>query len=307
MTSPLPLWQVFFLLTLPAGPAVLAESPEVEIRMVLQVHGDGGAKATEAQVARAAEVLESRLDQAGADDPVVTPVGDRLSVRAGGIDDPDRIRRLLLSNAKLEFRFISFPRNGSGAASREEVLQSYGDDLPPDVEILEGDQRAEDGRKTGTLYYAVEKEQAARGEDFESARPGVNQFGDPMLSFELNPEAALIFGEKTGANVGRSLAVVLNGKVVSNPVVRARITSQGQIEGGFTEEEVQDLVMMLSSGALTAPVTVLEEIRGTSPRKMNKTGGNAVLILLAILAFLAAGGVFNRRKKRPLDGGTGQG
>jgi preprotein translocase subunit SecD len=307
MRSPLPLWQVFFLLALPAGPAVLAEAPEVEIRMVLQVHGEGGAKATEAQVARTAEVLASRLDQAGADDPVVTTNGDRVSVRAGGIDDPDRIRRLLLSNAKLEFRFISFPKDGSGAASREAVLQSYGGNLPPDVEILEGDQRADDGRKTGSLYYAVEKERAAGGEDFESVRPGMGQFGTPMLSFKLNPEAASVFGEKTGANVGRSLAIVLNGKVVSNPVVRARITDRGQIEGNFTQEEAQELAAVLNSGGLTAPVTVLEETRGSSPRKLNKTASTALFVLIAILAFLAAGGVFSRRKKRPLDGGTGQG
>lgn len=306
MKSPLPLWQVFFLLALPAGPAVFAAAPEVEIRMVLQVQGDGGAQPTKAQVTRTAEVLASRLDQAGADDPEVTTEGDRISVRAGGIDDPDRIRRLLLSNAQLEFRFISFPKDGSSAASREEVLQSYGGDLPPDVEILEGDQRTEDGGKAGTLYYAVEKERAASGEDFVSARPGRNQFGNPMLSFELNPQAASIFGEKTGANVGRSLAIVLNGRVVSNPMVRSRITDRGQIEGNFTEEEIQDLTMMLRSGALTAPVTLLKESRVSSPVKANKTASTALFVFIAILAFLAAAGVFNRRKKPPRMEGTPQ-
>ncbi len=305
MRPPLPLWQVFFLLALLAGSVAFADSPEVELRMVLQVHGEGGAKATEAQVARTAEVLKSRLDMADADDPEVTVKGDRISVRAGGIEDPDRLRHLLLSNAKLEFRFVTFPEGGGGVESREAILQNYNGNLPPGVEILEGDQLV-DGRKTGTLYYAVEKKRAVGGEDFQSVRPTLGQFDNPMLSFTLTPEAASVFGEMTGANVGKGLAIVLNDRVVSAPVVRSRITDTGQMEGNFTKEEVQDLAAALNSGALTAPITVLEETRGNSPMRINKTASTALFVLIAVLGFFTAKGLFNRKRKPTRDEGAGQ-
>lgn len=265
MKSLLPLRQVLFLLLLSAGLPVLACAPKPEVRMVLQVQGEGAAKASEAQVARTAEVLRNRLDMTSVEDPEITADGDRISIRAAGVEDPARLRRLLLARANLELRFVRFPERG-GADSREAVLEHFGGDLPPDVEILEGDRRGEDGQKqAGSVYYAVEKRLAASGEGIESARPTLGQFDQPILAFKLKPEAAAVFGEMTGANIGRALAIVLNGKVLSAPVIQSRIIDSAIIEGGgLGMVEIQDLATVLLSGALPASVTVVEEAPGSS-------------------------------------------
>ena len=92
----------------------------------------------------------------------------------------------------------------------------------------------------------------------------MGQFDQPILEFRLRPEAAAVFGEMTGANIVKALAIVLNGKVVSAPVIQSRITDAGIIEGNFTLLEVQDLAILLRSGALKAPITVVEETSGSS-------------------------------------------
>jgi preprotein translocase subunit SecD len=80
-----------------------------------------------------------------------------------------------------------------------------------------------------------------------------------VVAFHLSPDGARLFGEATGANVGRGLAIILDGKVVSAPVINSRITDSGVIEGSFTQQEVQDLVTTLRSGALPAGITYLED------------------------------------------------
>jgi preprotein translocase subunit SecD len=288
--KPSPLWKavLFLLASLPAGTAFASpQNPQkVELHMTLQVHGEGAAPASPREAARTAEILHSRLDRAGAGDPRVEAKGDRISIRAV-TDDPDRIRRLLLARPQLEFRFVRFPATG-GANSREEILAHFGGNLPPDLEVLEGDR---------TLYYAVEKKQAASGEGIESARPTQGYGDQPVLEFKLNPRAAAVFGEMTGANVGSALAIVLNGKVVAAPVIRSRITDMGMIEGSFTKEDVTDLATVLSSGTLTAPLTVLEETQGPPARKRS-TGFLLLFFLLVLFVLLVAGSSLLRRRRR---------
>lgn len=297
MKTSLPLWPALLLLAFAPSSTAFADAPKVDLQLVLQVHGTGNSGSSGSAVAQTVEVFKERLDMADTREPEIKVQDDRISIRVADVDEPDRIRRLLLEDANLDFRFVRFPEGGGGAP-REDVLQHFQGAVPDDVEILEGEERGADGQKTGTLYYAVEKKRVVTGQDFESVHPSRDQFGGPMLEFKLKSQAASAFSEETGANVGRGLAIVLNGRVVSSPVVRSRISGRGQIEGNFTEEEIQDLVTVLRSGALPAHLTVLEESRQPSSLETNSFRP-FLAVLLAVAGSLIASGLFSRRKSGP--------
>jgi preprotein translocase subunit SecD len=212
-------------------------------------------------VNQAVQTIRNRVDQFGVAEPVISPTttGNRIVVQLPGVDDPERVRNLIKSTAFLEFRLVKFPQGGGGVGSREAILSQYGGRLPEDVEILEGDQVDDTGTVTGKLYYAVEKRRTVTGRDLSNARPGLGEVQQPVVEFTLKPQGAEAFAELTGNNVGSGLAIVLDGRVVSAPVINSRISDRGQIEGSFTQQEVQDLVTTLRSGALPAGITYLEE------------------------------------------------
>ncbi len=212
-------------------------------------------------VTQAVQTIRNRVDAFGVAEPVIQPLstGHRILVQLPGVDDPERVRRLIKSTAFLEFRVVKFPKGGGGVGSREEILANYGGQLPDDVEILEGDRVDDNQQVVGKLYYAVEKRRTVTGRDLASAKPGMGQFNQPVVEFTLKPQGAEAFGEMTGKNVGSGLAIVLDGRVVTAPVLKSRISDRGQIEGSFTQQEVQDLVTTLRSGSLPASITYLEE------------------------------------------------
>jgi preprotein translocase subunit SecD len=245
------------------------------------------------------QTIRSRLDQFGVDDPVAEAApGGRISVRLPAVEDPERIGRLIRRTALLEFRLVGFPAGGGGVGSREAILQHYGGQLPPNLEVLEGSAPRPDG---GTWFFGVQRRRVVTGGDFLNATAGRGQFGEPVIEFRLRPEATQAFGDATGQNVGSGLAIVLDGRVVSAPKINSRITDRGEIEGKFSEQEVQDLVALLRSGALPAPVTVVEE-HTVSPspaalrrRKTALIAPLTVLLVLVVLGFYAQ----RRRLLRP--------
>jgi preprotein translocase subunit SecD len=110
-----------------------------------------------------------------------------------------------------------------------------------------------------TVYYLVRKAAAVTGRDLRSARPSLDENNRPAVSFSLNTEGARKFGKVTGENVGRELAIILDGRVQSAPRIDSRITSEGRISGSFTQDEVQNLSLILRSGSLPATLTYLQE------------------------------------------------
>ena len=212
-------------------------------------------------VTQAVQTIRNRVDAFGVAEPVIQPLttGHRILVQLPGVDDPERVRKLIKSTAFLEFRVVKFPKGGGGVNSREEILANYGGQLPDDVEVLDGDRVDKEQNVVGKLYYAVEKRRTVTGRDLASAKPGAGQFNQPVVEFTLKPPGAEAFGELTGKNVGSGLAIVLDGRVVTAPVLKSRISDRGQIEGSFTQQEVQDLVTTLRSGSLPASITYLEE------------------------------------------------
>jgi protein-export membrane protein SecD/preprotein translocase SecF subunit len=213
-------------------------------------------------VKQAVETIRNRIDAFGVAEPVIQEASDyRILIQLPGVDDPERVRRLIKNTALLEFRLVRFPQGGGGAPTREAILANFGGRLPEELEILEGDIRDNNDRTRilGEQYYAVEKRRVITGRDLKTARPSQGQFGEPIVTFSLNPAGAQVFGEVTGSNIGTGLAIILDNRVVSAPRINARITNEGLIEGGFTQQEAEDLSTVLRSGALPASLTTLEE------------------------------------------------
>ena len=252
-------------------------------------------------VRQAQQTIENRINAFGVAESSTQRQGlggDRLVVQIPGVEDPARIKRLLQSTAFLEFRIVEMPSGGGGAASEEELRAAFAGGLPANLEILEGDIRDEVTQDLiGTQYYAVQKTAQVTGRDLKVARPGLGQFNDPIVEFTFTHDGGQRFGEVTGANVGKGLAIVLDGRVVSAPRIESRITDSGIIRGQFTQQEVEDLSTTLRSGALPAGIDILEErtvgpsLGQDSIQQGLRAGlvGSALVVLFMLVVYQLAG------------------
>ena len=183
------------------------------------------------------EVLRRRVDALGTTEPNIQREGnDRILVEVPGLQDPERLKEILGTTAKLEFRLVADP----GAD-------------PNDVDQL--DQTDQPGK------LPVEKRVMVQGEDLTDAQPGFDQrTQEPVVNFRFNIRGGQQFGAVTSANVGRPFAIVLDGKVISAPRILGPITGgSGQISGRFTVEDANKLSILLRAGALPAKLTIVEE------------------------------------------------
>lgn len=188
-------------------------------------------------VERSLDILRQRLDATGVVEPTVARQGeDAVIVQLPGVDDPARIRELLGTTAKLSFHLEAPPTGARTATLRL-----------PNVE-------------TGAEM-TVERRPAVEGTQLTDARIGYDQFtNEPLVTFELDRDGARRFAAITRENVGRVLAIVLDGRIISAPVIRSAIPGgSGQISGSFTVAEASDLALLLRAGALPAPLEVVEE------------------------------------------------
>ncbi|MCB1055427.1 MAG: protein translocase subunit SecD, partial [Acidobacteria bacterium] len=214
-------------------------------------------------VDQALRTIRNRIDQYGVSEPVIQRQGfsdsDRIVLQLPGVDDPERVKHLIQQTAFLEWHLSEYPREGGFAPSREAILEHYGGQLPPNVEILEGEQRDRDGNLLGKRYLAVQRTAVVTGRDLKNAKVSAGQFNEPVVAFTLDYEKGQAFGDVTSSNLGRGLAIVLDNVVISAPTIRGRIRDEGVIEGNFTQEEASDLSTALRSGALPAGIETLEE------------------------------------------------
>ncbi len=196
------------------------------------------------------KVIRNRVDQFGVAEPTIQKQGEnRILVQLPGVQDPARAKALIGKTAVLEFKLVD-----------DLVDPTRGEGLPSGTEVLYG-RRVDSRTKTETrVPYAVRKEVLLTGDLISDASVRVSEIGEPYVSVTFDSVGGRLFGEFTEKNVGKSLAIVLDGNVHSAPVIRERIPSgQAQISGGFTFEEASDLAIVLRTGALQAPVQVLEE------------------------------------------------
>jgi preprotein translocase subunit SecD len=250
----------------------------------------------ESAVNQALQTIRNRVDALGVAEPVITASnGYRIVLQLPGVDDPERVRRIIKNTAFLEFRLVRSP---TPAPSREALLASFGGQVPPETEVVEGDIRDDLGKVTGKQYYLVDRAQVVTGRDLKSAQPGQGRFGEPVVNFNLKPEGGRIFADVTGKNIGTPLAIILDGKVMSAPSINARIQDSGVIEGRFSQQEAQDLATVLKAGALPAGLTYLEERtvgpslgRESIQQGMRAGLVGAGLVVLAVLGFYLLSGI----------------
>ena len=186
---------------------------------------------------QAIEIVRRRVDEVGTNEPNILKRGNnRILVELPGLDDPMRIKSLLGKTANLTFRFVTQKNN-----------DAFG------VEMLQFED--------GTNEALVSKRIILNGENLLDAQPQMNsQTNETVVSFTLNRLGAKRFGKATRNGVGKQLAIVLDGKIVSAPVIRDAIVSgSGQISGNFTFQTATDLALLLRSGALPAPLNIIEE------------------------------------------------
>ena len=207
---------------------------------------------------QAIEIVRRRVDEVGTNEPNILKRGnDRILVELPGLDDPQRIKSLLGKTANLTFRFVT-----------NDESDRFG------VDKL----KFEDGLEEAT----VSKRIIISGENLLDAQPKMDtQTNQTIVSFTLDRVGAKRFGKATSTGIGKQLAIVLDGKIISAPVVRDTIASgSGQISGGFTFQTATDLALLLRSGALPAPLEIIEE-RTVGP-DLGQDSINAGMIALAI-------------------------
>jgi preprotein translocase subunit SecD len=210
----------------------------------------------EEAVVQARQTIERRVNELGVTEPSIAQQGaDQILVQLPGVTDVDRAKEIIGSPGMLELKLVE----QGPAASREDLLRSTGGIVPADMEVLSGSGDPAGGAATGPLYYLVRRVAAVTGKDLRSARVQLDENNLPAVGFTLNSQGATTFARVTGENIGRYLAIVLDKTVQSAPRIEGRIAGDGQIAGSFTQEEAQNLALILRSGALPATLTYLEE------------------------------------------------
>jgi len=200
-------------------------------------------------VDRALEIIRNRVDQFGVKEPSILKQGfDRIIIQLPGITNRERAIELIGRTAQLEFRLVS--------DDPELVKQAIEGKALDDFELKYLDKEP----------LLIRKKASLTGETLVDARVSFeSQFGSPYVSLKFNAQGARIFSQVTGENVGKRLAIVLDGNVHSAPVIREKIPSgEAQISGRFSMDEANDLAIILRAGALPAPI-VIEEERTVGP------------------------------------------
>jgi preprotein translocase subunit SecD len=203
---------------------------------------------TKRTVDQSIEIITRRVDETGTREPTIQRQGeDRILVQLPGVKDPERIKQLLGKTAKLTLHLVD------PSASLAEAQAGH---VPPGTNLVP---EAESQKGRGPGAYVVEKRIVVGGERLVDAQPTFEQ-GRPVVSFRFDTAGGKRFGDATRNNVGKQLAIVLDGRVISAPVIREPILGgSGIISGNFTTEEAKDLALLLRAGALPAPLTILEE------------------------------------------------
>ncbi len=180
------------------------------------------------------EIVRRRIDDVGTKEPTILQRGEkRILVELPGLKDPERIKQLLGKTAQLNFRLVS----ENSEFGVDELISENGEMIK------------------------VSKRIVMSGESLIDAQPSIqNQQNEPTVSFTLDRLGSQKFGRATTDNVGKRLAIVLDGKLISAPNINEPITSgNGMISGNFTFQEATDLALLLRSGALPTPLEVVEE------------------------------------------------
>jgi preprotein translocase subunit SecD len=211
------------------------------------------------------ETIERRINALGLTEPTIQPRGGRnaneILVQLPGEGDPSRAKAVIQAGGQLELKLVEDP---VAYASQTEALARHGGVLPPGTELVSGrseSRTATGAADTGESWYVLSRAPVVTGRDLRSATENrnTNNPGTWQVNFTLSAEAARRFGPFTEQNLHRQMAIVLEHRVYSAPVINGRIDDSGMIEGSFSQESAHDLALVLRAGALPASIKYLEE------------------------------------------------
>jgi protein-export membrane protein SecD len=208
-------------------------------------YGDDALKKLKSTVIdQSIEVIRKRIDQTGTKEPTIIREGDdRIVVQLPGVKDPQFIKKIIGTTAKMTFQMV------------DENAMTSGQPAPTD-EVLD----VANPRSDGADKLIVQKAVLIHGESLVDAQQTFENGAQPVVSFKFDNIGARKFGDATAKNVGRRFAIVLDNKIISAPVIKdAILGGSGIISGNFTVESANELALLLRAGALPADLTVIEE------------------------------------------------
>ena len=190
------------------------------------------------------EIVRKRIDESGTKEPLIQRSGrQRILLQLPGVKDPERIKNLLGKTAKLNFHMVD-----------DDDSKSLSLNLAPFGKMIVADINNEE------IKYLLEKKSKVGGENLIDAYASFDQTQGHAVSFRFDTTGAQKFGKATSENVGKRFAVVLDGVVITAPVINSAITGgSGIITGNFSSQEATDLAVLLRAGALPAPLQIVEE------------------------------------------------
>ncbi len=247
----------------------------IEIRYREQALNELKLKAVDQSI----EIVRRRIDETGTNEPSIQSQGvDRIAVQLPGEQNPERVKALLGKTAKLSFHLVD-SRSSAADARRGKLSNSS---------------RLINSNEGGMMV--ISRKPVVTGEHLVDARAAFDG-GTPVVSFKFDSFGGKKFGEATQNHVGERLAIVLDNEVISAPNIQTAILGgSGQISGNFTLESAQELALLLRSGALPAPLEVLEERTvgaGLGSDSINAGVTASVIGLIAVVLFMiAAYGLF---------------
>ncbi len=220
------------------------------------------------------EIVRRRIDELGTKEPVIQSQGvDRIVVQLPGLQNPEYVKTLLGKTAKMAFHLVDSRSNAADARRGK---------LPANsrlIQSVEGE----------TLV--ISRKPLVGGENLTDAQAAFQE-GQPVVSFKFNSLGGKKFGEATKNNIGERLAIVLDNEVISAPVIQSAILGgSGIISGNFTVKSANDLALLLRSGALPAPLEVLEERTvgaGLGADSIREGVVASVIGLVAVVLFMVA-------------------
>jgi preprotein translocase subunit SecD len=205
-------------------------------------------------VVQGRETIERRVNELGVTEPNIAQqgqAGDQILVQLPGVTDVEHAKEIIRNTGLLELKIVE-----QGPVATRDALLVNGQ-VPAGMDIVPG--VAAPGDASGAVFYLVRKVAAVTGKDLRNARQTTDENSQPAVGFTLNNDGAQRFGKVTAENVGKQLAIILDGRVQSAPRIESRITGDGRITGSFTQEEVQNLALILRSGALAASMDYISE------------------------------------------------
>ena len=231
---------------------VLSKSTDDEIlTIILNLPDDETHHIKKLAAEQALETIRNRIDQFGVNEPDIRRQGEkRILIQLPGIKDTQRAKELIGKTALLEFKLLDEIHDLNAALKGN---------IPAGSELLYQDN--EDAERAIKSPYLVKKRTLLTGEYLTDARVQIDsQFNESYISINFDKKGARIFERITEENVKKRLAIVLDNKVYSAPVIQEKITGgEARITGNFTTEEARDLAIVLRAGALPAPVEIIEE------------------------------------------------